>query len=224
MFLGHFGVGFGGKAAAPTVSLGKLLLAAQFLDLLWPTLLLLGVEHVRIAPGITVVTPLDFFDYPVSHGLVAVVGWAVLVGGAYWLARGNRAGAVIVGALVVSHWVLDLLVHRADLPLAGNSSPHVGLGLWNSVAATLMLEAGIFAAGVWLYLRSTRAKDRVGAVGLCALVALLVLIYAGNLAGPPPPAVSAIAWAGQAQWLLVAMGWWVDRHREARAPVRSTRL
>lgn len=216
MFLGHFGAGLGSKAAVPRVSLGTLLFAAQFLDLLWPTLLLLGLEHVRIAPGITVVTPLDFYDYPISHGLLAVVGWGVLVGGAYWLARRDRAGAILVGLLVVSHWVLDLLVHRPDLPLAGNGSPRVGLGLWSSVAATLLIEGAVLAAGVWLYLRATRAKDRAGAVGFWALVALLVLIYAGNLAGPPPPSASAIAWVGEAQWLLVAMGWWVDRHREPR--------
>lgn len=220
MFLGHFGAGFGGKAAAPRVSLGTLLLAAQFLDLLWPTLLLLGLEHVRIVPGITVVTPLDFNDYPISHGLLAVVGWAILVGGIYWLVRRNRTGALVVGLLVVSHWVLDLLVHRPDLPLAGNSSPHLGLGLWNSVAATLLLEGAVFGAGMWLYLRTTRAKDRVGAIGFWALVALLVLIYAANL-GPPPPSTGAIAWVGQAQWLLVAMGWWVDRHREARRLTRN---
>jgi hypothetical protein len=219
VFVGHFAAGLGAKAAARTTSLGTLLLAAQFLDLLWPTLLLAGLEHVRIAPGITVVTPLDFADYPLSHGLAAVLGWAVLVGGLYWVARRNRAGAVVVGLLVVSHWGLDFLVHRPDLPLAGNDSAHVGLGLWNSLAATVAVEGGLFAAGAWLYLRSTKARDRAGAVGPWVLFGLLVLIHAANLTGPPPPSVAAIGWAGQAQWLLVAMGWWVDRHREARPGV-----
>jgi hypothetical protein len=223
MFVGHFGVGLGAKAAASRVSLGTLLLASQFIDLLWPTLLLLGVERVRIAPGTTAVTPLDFTYYPVSHGLPAVLAWGALVGTAYWLARRNAKGAVVVGVLVLSHWVLDLVVHRPDLPIGFGDSPRVGLGLWDSLPATLLVEGTVFAAGVWLYVRSTRALDRVGAIGLWTLVGLLVLIHASSLAGPPPPSVAAIAWVGQAQWLLVAMGWWVDRHREAavqRLPAR----
>lgn len=216
MFVGHFAAGFGGKAASPAVSLGMLLLAAQFLDLLWPTLLLVGLEQVRIVPGITSVTPLDFTDYPISHGLLAVLGWGALLGVIYWMARRSVRGALVVGLLVVSHWVLDLVVHQPDLPLAAGDSPRWGLGLWNSLPATLLVEGGLLACGVWLYLWTTQARDRIGAIGFWSLVALLVLIYITNLAGPPPPSVAAIAWVGQAQWLLVGMGWWVDRHRVVR--------
>ena len=117
MFLGHFGVGFGAKAAAPKASLGTLFLAAQFVDLLWPTLLLVGLEKVVIAPGITRVTPLDFTDYPITHSLIAAIVWAALFAGAYFLMRKYPKGAWICGAAVLSHWVLDLLTHRPDLPL-----------------------------------------------------------------------------------------------------------
>jgi len=221
MFLGHFGVGFGAKAAAPRTSLGSLLLASQLIDLLWPTLLLLGLERVAIAPGITRVTPLDFTHYPISHSLAAVLLWAVLFAGIYYGLRRYSKGALVCGLAVVSHWVLDLLSHRPDLPLAPGSSLRVGLGLWGSLAGTLLVELAVFAVGVYLYVRTTRASDRTGTVALWALVGVLLLIYAGNILGSPPPSVSAIAWIGQAQWVLVAWGYWIDRHRRARGDVEE---
>lgn len=221
MFIGHFGAGFAAKRAAPRLCLGWLFLAAQFLDLLWPTLLLLGVERVAIVPNTTAVTPLVFEHYPVSHSLAAVVGWALVLSGGYWAlerrrGQGVRRAAAVVAALVLSHWLLDALVHAPDLPLTpGGGGPRVGLGLWNSMAATLLVEIPLFAAGVWVYARSTRARDTAGRVGLWALVGFLAAIHAGNLLGPPPPSVAAIAWVGQAQWLIVLFGFWLDRHRVA---------
>lgn len=217
MFIGHFAAGFAAKAAAPRISLGTLFLAAQFIDLLWPTLLLLGVERVRIVPGATTVTPLVFDHYPVSHSLVAVLGWAVLVGGAHFLLRRRRAGALLLGGLVVSHWLLDALVHQPDLPLYPGGTALIGLGLWSSLTFTLVIEGSFFAFAVWLYARSTTPLDAVGRWGFAGLVAFLALVHAANLAGPPPPSVEAIAWAGQLQWLLVVGGYWVDRHRRAGA-------
>jgi membrane-bound metal-dependent hydrolase YbcI (DUF457 family) len=217
MFLGHFGVGLAAKRYAPRASLGVLLLAAQFIDLLWPTLLLLGVERVAIAPGATVVTPLDFQHYPVSHSLLAVAAWAVLVGGGYLALRGRRREALVLALLVLSHWFLDALVHRPDLPLTPFGEARVGLGLWNSMTATLLVEMPIFLAGGWLYARATRPRDAAGRWGLWGLMGFLLLIQAANLFGEPPPSVTAIAWVGQAQWLLVLWGFWLDRHREPRA-------
>ena len=213
MFLGHFGVGFGAKAAAPRVSLGTLFLAAQFTDLVWPTLLLLGLETVEIAPGITRVTPLDFTSYPITHSLLAVLAWGALFAAAYALLKKYPKGAWVCGAAVVSHWVLDLLTHRPDLPIVPGGAARVGLGLWNSLPGTLIVEVGIFAVGVWLYLRTTRATDRVGTISFWSLVGFLLLVYLGNLLGAPPPDSTAIAWVGQAQWLLVIWAYWVDRHR-----------
>lgn len=215
MFLGHFGVGFGAKAAAPKTSLGTLFLAAQFVDLLWPTFLLVGLETVEIAPGITTVTPLDFTNYPITHSLVAALLWASLFAAAYYLLRRYPKGAWICGAAVLSHWLLDLLTHRPDLPLAPGTEARAGLGLWNSLPATLVVEFAIFAIGVWLYLRSTRALDRSGSVALWSLVGFLLFIYLSNILGPPPPSTAAIAWVGQTQWLLVIWAFWIDRHRAA---------
>jgi hypothetical protein len=221
VFIGHFGVGFAATRVVPRVSLGLLFLAAQFIDLLWPTLLLLGVERVAIAPGITIVTPLDFQHYPVSHSLLGVGGWAVLVGGAY-LVVDRRAirEAVLLALLVVSHWLLDLIVHRPDLPVTFTGDARLGLGLWNSMAATLLVEGAIFIAGVWLYTRATRARGAVGRWALWGLVAFLLVVYAANLLGDPPPSTTAIAWIGHAQWLLVLWGFWIDRHRVAVETVR----
>jgi len=212
MFIGHFGVGFAAKALAPKTSLGTLFLAAQFIDLLWPTFLLLGIESVRIDPHATAVTPLDFVHYPFSHSLLTVVGWGLLVGGGYYAIRRYPRGALVLAALVVSHWLLDAIVHRPDLPLYPGSATLVGLGLWSSLIGTLVLELAIFAIGVGLYLKSTRGTRRSDFV-LGSLVAVLLLIYVGNLFGSPPPDAMAIAWVGQAQWLLVLWGYWTDRRR-----------
>jgi hypothetical protein len=198
------------------VSLGTLFLAAQFIDLLWPTLLLLGLESVRIAPGITRVTPLDFTHYPISHSLLAVLGWAILFGLAYYLMRRFAKGAVVCGVLVVSHWMLDLLTHRPDLQLMPTNAFRVGLGLWNHPAAAIAVELLVFGVGVLLYARSTRASNRSGTIGLWALIAFLLVVYLGNIFGAPPPSERALAWVSQAQWILIVWAYWLDRHRERR--------
>ena len=217
MFAGHFGLGFGAKAAARRMSLGTLFLASQFIDLLWPALLLLGLETVRISPGITRVTPLDFTHYPISHSLLTVTAWALLFGVAYYLIRRCKRGAFVCALLVLSHWLLDALTHRPDLPLAPVSDLRVGLGLWNSLPAAIAVEIFLFTIGVMLYARATRASDRVGSIGFWALVAFLLVIYFGNTFGPPPPNVQTLAWTAHAQWLLVAWAYWLDRHRESRS-------
>jgi hypothetical protein len=219
MFIGHFGAGFGAKSVAPKVSLGTLFIAAQFLDLLWPTLLLLGIEKVRIVPGATVVTPLVFEHYPVSHSLVAAIGWAVLIGACHFALKRERITAIILGILVISHWLLDAIVHQPDLPLIPGGSTLVGMNAWSSLPITLAIEVPLFASGVWLYSRVTRPNDATGRWGFAALVFFLSAIYAGNLFGAPPPSTEAIAWAGQLQWLLVIWGYWIDKHRHVSAHV-----
>ena len=217
MFIGHFALGFAAKRVAPRVGLGALFLAAQFVDLLWPTLLLLGLERVTISPGITVVTPLAFVHYPISHSLLAVLGWSVLIGGGYFVVNRAWREAWLLALLVLSHWLLDAVVHRPDLPLTPFGEARVGLGLWNSFAATLLVETALFVAGCWIYARTTRALDAIGRWGFWSLVGFLLLVYAANLFGEPPPSEAAIAWVGQAQWLLVLWAFWLDRHRVPRA-------
>jgi membrane-bound metal-dependent hydrolase YbcI (DUF457 family) len=216
MFLGHFGLGFGAKKAAPAVSLGALFLACQFADLLWPVLLLLGVERVAIVPGITTVTPLDFISYPYSHSLLMLGVWGVLLGVVYTMATRSRAAAgVTLAVLVVSHWVLDVIAHRPDMPLTPAGAARFGFGLWSSLAGTLAAEFVLFGAGVYVYARATKARDRIGAIGLWSLVAFLVVVMLANVFGPPPTSVNAIGWAAQAMWLIVIWGYWIDRHRTA---------
>jgi len=216
MFIGHFGAGLIAKKYAKQVSLGTLFLGAQFIDLIWPTLLLLGWERVRIDPGITPGVPLVFEHYPISHSLLGVVLWAVGLGLVYYLLRKQLRGAIVLGVAVISHWVLDLVVHVPDLPLYPGDSPLLGLGLWQSVGWTQVVELSLLALGVFLYTRVTKALNGRGRWGFVGLIAFLLVIQVGNVLGPPPPSVTAIAWVGQAQWLLVIWAYWVDRHREVR--------
>jgi len=220
MFIGHFGLAFGAKKAAPAVSLGSLFLACQFADLLWPTLLLLGIERVEVEPGVTAMTPLNFVSYPYSHSLLALCVWGLTAGIVYALVRRARGlAALTLVALVVSHWVLDVVTHRPDMPLTLNGPARLGLGLWFSIPATLAVEFVLFAAGLAVYLRATSARDRIGSIGLWTLAAFLLIVYLAAAFGPPPPSATAVAWSAQALWLVVVWGYWVDSHR---MPHRNT--
>ncbi len=215
MFIGHYGIALAAKSRAPQVSLGWLFLATQWLDLIWPIFVLLGLERFRIESPATGLTPLVFTHYPFSHSLLAVAGWSILLGAAYrWKTR-DRGGFWIVGLLVLSHWILDAVAHRPDLQLYPGSSVVVGLGLWDSAAATLVVEGAIALAGVLLYVRTTVARDRVGSIGFWLLVAFLGIIYVANLFGPPPPSIRAVAVSALALWLLAPWAGWVDGHRTA---------
>jgi hypothetical protein len=213
LFIGHFAVAFAAKRAAPEISLGTLFLAAQLADLIWPTLVLLGIESFAIRPGITAVTPLDFTRYPYSHSLVALTGWGAVLGIAYCFWRRRARGAAVLVAVVLSHWLLDVVSHRPDVPLTLFGAERLGFGLWHSVVGTLAVEGALFAAGVAVYARTTRPLDRTGRWSLIALVAFLIVVYLASIFGPPPPSTAAVAWSAQAIWLLVAWGYWVDRHR-----------
>ncbi|TAM81607.1 MAG: hypothetical protein EPN47_12750 [Acidobacteria bacterium] len=212
MLIGHVAVALGAKKAAPKTSFGTLLLAAQWPDLIWPVFLMLGWERVRIVPGITAVSPLEFISYPLTHSLLAVFGWGLLLAGLYLVFKKDRGGALVVWACVMSHWLLDFITHRSDLPLYPGSQM-VGLGLWDSVSVTLIVEGAMFIAGVMIYSRTTRARDKTGDYSYKTFVALLVLIYLVSLMGPPPPSVNAVEWAGVLSWLFLAWAYWIDDHR-----------
>ncbi len=213
MFIGHYAVAMGAKRITPRVSLGALVLGAQLADLLWPIFLLLGWERVRISPGLMAFSSLDFIHYPLTHSLLGVAIWGVILGVVYFGFTRYRTGAWVVGILVVSHWVLDAIVHRPDLPLVPWSQIRVGLGLWNSVPGTLVVELALYVTGIYLYLRTTTAQDRVGRYGFWTLVLLLLVIYLADAFGPPPPSVRAIAIVGLAGWLVVLWAYWADAHR-----------
>lgn len=212
MFIGHFAAGYAAKRWAPRLSLAVLFAAALLADLLWPVLVAAGIEQVRIAPGFTASTPLEFISYPYSHSLLTLVIWGAVFGGI--VARRRAAGpriALLILALVVSHWVLDYVSHIPDMPLYPGG-PKFGLGLWNSVAATKVVEITMFAAGVWIYMRGTAARDRIGRWGALGLAAFLLVGF--MMSGAPPSSVTAL-WAaaivlgGLTLWLA----WWTDRHR-----------
>ncbi len=215
MFIGHFGVGFAAKKCAPAVSLGTLILAAEFVDFLSPAFGLLGLEAVRLLPGSAAFMPFDFYNYPYTHSLATGFGWALLFGLVFFLVRGDMRASVVLAVVVVSHWVLDWITHRPDMPL-WPGGPKVGLGLWNSVPATVGLEGAIFVAGVALYLRTTRARDLRGRWALWSLVAFLVLAYGLSVAGPPPKDIRSFEIVAIASWLFVPWGYWIDRHRVPR--------
>jgi len=220
VFIGHYAVGWAGRSVLGRTprgpSLGTWFLAIQWLDLIWPPLVLLGIEEVRIDPGNTAFTPLDFVSYPYSHSLLMALVWAVGFGAVYRWRSGDGRGSLWLAGGVLSHWVLDWVTHRPDLPLYPGSAVRLGLGLWESVPAALAVEIALFVAGVALYARATRPADRWGALANWGLVAFLAAIYLANLFGPPPPGPAAVAWSALSLWLLVAWGYWIDRHRGPR--------
>ena len=217
MFVGHFGLALASKKIAPKTSLGALVFATEFVDLLWPICLLLGIEHVAIAPGITRMTPLDFTDYPITHSLLMGVVWAMVVGGIYFLFRRYGRGASVIAVGVLSHWILDWLTHRPDLALYPGGTAKYGLGLWHHPAAEMMLEGGIFAIGAIMYLTATNASDRVGRYGTWSLIVFLLLGWLSALfAGGAPPNARALAWVSLSIWITVPWAWWADKHRVIR--------
>jgi hypothetical protein len=221
MFIGHFAVGFAAKKAAPRTSLAVLIGAALWPDVVWSVCLLTGWERVRVDPGNTAATPLAFDSFPISHSLVADLGWATLLAAAYYAATKCRSGSVWVWLAVMSHWLLDTLSHRPDVPVLVSGGTRVGLGLWNSIPATLVVEGGLFATAVGLYATTFHAIDRAGKYGLWTLVVVLASLYMASVVGPPPPNVKAVAVGDLAGIVFVAWAWWLDRHRVQKARDRN---
>lgn len=213
MFIGHFGTGLAAKKIDNKISLGTLFLASQFIDLLWPFFLLFGLETVKIEPGNTAFTPLNFISYPYSHSFFGVLIWSILFGAVYFAFRKNIKGALLLAGLVMSHWILDLVTHRPDLQLIPWNDLKVGFGLWNSIIFTVMIEGMIFCIGSYLYIKATKEKNKKGNIGLWGLIIFLVMIYLMNIFGSPPPSEQAIAYVGLFQWLIIVWGYWIDRNR-----------
>lgn len=172
----------------PRLRLGTAFLAAQLPDVMWPCFLLAGVERARIVPGDTAVTPLRFDHYPWSHSLLMVALWGVALALALRLRGSGTRTGLIAGGLALSHWLLDFVAHRPDMPLVPWGGPRLGLGLWNSAPLTMLTEGTLFAAAVAYY-----ARGRGAGKGFWALGATLGVIYVANLFGPPPPNMAAVA-------------------------------
>jgi len=220
MFIGHFAVGFASKKWAPRANLGWLLLAPLLDDVIWPVLILAGVEHARIVPDPDPMHQLKLDDMPWSHSLLMNLVTGALLGLLVWRLAGGRAG-VVVGIGVVSHWVLDLITHTPDMQLVPGGAKY-GFDLWASVPGTVITELVMFAVGLWLYTSATRPKDGIGRWALWALVAVLLVCYVAGTFGPTPPDIRPVAASGIVL-VAVSLGWaaWIERHRE---PVQAAQV
>jgi membrane-bound metal-dependent hydrolase YbcI (DUF457 family) len=215
VFIGHFAVAFAAKKAAPRASLGTLVLAAAFLDIVWPVLVLLGIERFRIVPGFTAINPFDFTYYPWSHSLLMTLVWSAAFALAYFAVSRDRVGAVWLAIVVASHWVLDFVSHVPDMPLYPGGSVKLGLGLWRSIPATFAVEGLLFAAGIAVYVQVTASRDRVGSIAWWAFVALLLALYVPGPWASRPPSENAVAIFGIIALLIFGpWAYWIDRHRE----------
>ena len=218
MFIGHYAVALAAKRVDPKIPLWTMFVSVQLLDLIWPILLLMGLEHVRIDPGNTVVTPLDFYDYPITHSLVTVVGFSVAATMVFYISRRKLTSSLVVGGGVLSHWILDAVVHRPDLPIVPGGELNVGLGLWNSIPGTIVAELGLMAVGTVLYLASTDARTRTGLLAFWSLIVFLVGVWFASLFGPPPPDVTTLAFSVLGLWLLIPWAYWIDHTRSVPTP------
>lgn len=212
MLVGHLGVAFAAKVAEPRARLGVLVAASFGIDLIWPIFLAAGLESVSVVPEATAFTPLMFDSYPWSHSLAMVLGWSLVAWALVRWLGGSRRVATVVGAVVLSHWVLDYVTHRPDLPLWPDG-PEVGLGLWDSIAWTLVVEGAFFLGAVALYVISYPPRDRLGRLGLWALVGLVTVIWIAGPFSPPPPNETAVAVVGFVLWVLPVWAWRIETHR-----------
>jgi len=217
MFVGHFAVGFVAKRVEPRISLGTTVLAAMLPDLLWSIFLIAGLEHVHFKPGIGAANYFELTDIALSHSLLMDAIWAAALASAYYLRRRYPRGAFVLFFAVLSHWLLDFLSHRPDMPVAPGVHRFFGLGLWTSLPATLLVEGGFWLAAVILYARATRARNRAGVYAFWTVVVLLTLAWYNNVAGPPPPNPSNAGIASLIFFsIAVAWAYWINRLRPAR--------
>jgi membrane-bound metal-dependent hydrolase YbcI (DUF457 family) len=215
MFVGHYGPSFAIKSLRPAIPLWQLFIAVQLVDVMWAVLVLLGVEKVRIVPGITASNPLDLYYMPYTHSLVAAIFWSVAVALVSWLLSRvtTRSAAVWIGVAVFSHWILDFIVHRPDLPLYDDTLK-VGLGLWNYPVVALSLEAALLFGGMILYLRVTTPINAIGRVGPPVFGVVMLAIQSYIFFGPPPVSPAAAAITALVSYVLFAvLAEWLARQR-----------
>ncbi|MCE9499486.1 MAG: metal-dependent hydrolase [Leptospira sp.] len=220
MFVGHYSISFALKKTDKKISLGMLFLAVQFVDILWAIFILLGVEKVRITPGFTESNALDLYYMPYTHSLPAVILWSVLVGGIfYWYHSADKEVAiriaVAMGLAVFSHFIIDLFVHKQDLPLLGNTFK-VGFGLWDYRWYAFVTETGFLFGGFWLYLQATTGSGISGKYSMWIYIIFLQIVNTINFFFNPPPdnpemaAISALV----AYLALAAVAFWLDKKRD----------
>ncbi len=215
MFVGHYGPSLSAKALNWSVPLWALFLAVQLVDVFWAVFVLLGIEKVRIAPGITATNPLDLYYMPYTHSLIAAILWSAATALVCRLLPrlNNWPAASLVGAAVFSHWALDFVVHRPDLPLYDDAFK-VGLGLWNYPVMALALEAAILFGGLYLYLRATRPSGRGGRYGMAIFGLVMLVVQSFVFFGPPPSSDKAAAITSLACYFIFAgIAYWLEGKR-----------
>ena len=215
MFVGHYGVSFATKKVDASIPLWVLFLAVQWLDVVWAPLVLLGIEKVRIVPGFTATNPLDLYYMPYTHSLVAALVWSAAAAGAYHLLRRTTTRtSFLVGLAVFSHWILDFVVHRPDLPLYDNTAK-VGLGLWDHRALAFGLEAALLLGGMAAFLRARPTRRSA----IIMFGGVMLGVHAYVFFGPPPTSPAAAASTALAAYGIFALVIWflVDRRSSARA-------
>lgn len=211
MFIGHFAVGIAGRRLTPRAGLGWWFASVTFLDLVWPVLVLLGLEHFEIVQVPNPFLTLRFTDYPISHSLVGAAAWAAIFAGVWCLVKGRADGAWLLAGGVLSHWVLDVVSHLRDMPVLPHG-PYLGFGLWKSVTLTIVVETAMFAAAIAFYARRGRPRP-----AFWILVGVLYVLYVVSVVAPPPPSVAAVAWTAIVAWLFIPWAWWADRTRGGAA-------
>ena len=216
MLVGHFAVGFIAKRAEPRLSLGTLFLAVMTADFLWCVFMLTGLEHVQFRPGMGAANYFVASNIALSHSLLTNAVWGILFALAYFWGRRYLRGAWILGLAVLSHWFLDFISHRPDMPLAPGATRYYGLGLWTSTWATILVEGGLWVLAIVIYLRSTKPKNRLGTLAFWPVILFLTLAWYGNIAGPPPPPDSAAVRSLVFFALIVAWAYWINWLRPVR--------
>lgn len=210
MFIGHFALAYGAKKIDTLPSLAIMFIAVQFLDLLWPIFVLTGIESFEIEVGYTALTPLNFTNYPYSHSLLMTILWAALFAVVYYLFTKQKKGSLLLGALVISHWILDFITHAPDLPLTPFGDLKVGLGLWNMPTVAIIVETALFFVGVYIYVRVVKPKRKIA---FWSLIVFFLLVHFMNIFGPPPPSTDAVAWSAVLMWIMVIWAWWIERKK-----------
>jgi hypothetical protein len=219
MFIGHYGVSFAVKRFAPRTSLGVLFLAVQLLDVLFATFVLAGVEHLRVVPGFTEYNAYDLYYMPYTHSLAGALGWSILAG-LLTVAIGKRNAAPWIAFAVFSHFLLDVPMHTPDMPIFGNNSAKIGLGLWRHRDLALSAELVTLAAGVWIW-RHAPALIAWPRVRTCAFVGLLFVLAAATPFLPPPRDEIQFAWQALAGYVaLAALAGWLDRAKRTSVMIR----
>jgi hypothetical protein len=224
MLVGHVAAGLIGKRVEPKLSLGTLVLASVLADLVWCVCMLAGFEQIEIGQGRGAARYLEAVEIGYSHSLFTNTIFAALLAAVYWISRRSARAAWVLFLVVLSHWVLDVVSHPPDMPLAPGLAMRLGLGLWRSVPATMIVEGSLWCLGIALYIRATHARTWSGSVVFWVVAALLTLAWYNNIAGPPPADIRSMPASSLVFFSLVVLwAYWMNHVRPGPGAKERTR-